>query len=58
MDKDILKRKIHLQKVRNCLANLKGVEVVRFCENNEHEKIFLNGNIVMVLYWWMSRWKI
>lgn len=40
MDKDILKRKLHLQKVRNCLANLKGVEVVRFCGNDEHEKIY------------------
>lgn len=40
MDKDILKRKLHLQKVRNCLANLKGVEVVRFCGNNEYEKIY------------------
>lgn len=40
MDKDILKRKLHLQKVRNCLANLKGVEVIRFLENSEHKKIF------------------
>lgn len=27
MDKDILKRKLHLQKVRNCLANLKGATI-------------------------------
>lgn len=40
MDKDILKRKLHLQKIRNCLANLNGIEVVCFCENSEHEKIY------------------
>lgn len=40
MDKDILKRKIHLQKVRNCLKNLNGVDVVCFLENTEHEKLF------------------
>lgn len=40
MNKDILKRKLHLQKVRNCLANLKGIEVVRFLEDNEQEKIY------------------
>lgn len=40
MDKDILKRKLYLQKIRNCLANLKGIEVVCLCENSEHEKIY------------------
>lgn len=40
MNTDILKRKLHLQKVRNCLANLKGVEIIRILENNEHKKLF------------------
>lgn len=40
MDKDILKRKIHLQKVRNCLTCLKGVDIVRLLENTEHQKLF------------------